>query len=415
LQVRLDEFERGEKMNGDFYPQKRVLMGPGPSNVPDRVLGAMSRPVIGHLDPQFLEIMNEVQSLLREVFQTENQLTIPISGTGSAGMEASVVNFVEEGDAVLVGVHGVFGQRLAEEVRRCGGQLTTVEARFGEPLDPDLLRRAAEKCRPKIIVVVHAETSTGVLQPIEPISETCRDFEALLLVDTVTSLGGHPVSVDQWGIDICYSGTQKCLSCPPGLAPFTASPQALDCLNTRGTKCRSWYLDLSLVRDYWGDERTYHHTGPVSMIYALREALLVMTEEGLQRRWSRHQKNHQGLVAGIEAMGLKMHVSPEFRLWSLNTISIPHGVEDVRLRKQLLNDFDLEIGGGLGELQGKVWRVGLMGETSRSHNVLYFLHALEKCLRQQGHSCPSGAGVAAASELLGHSPPTETQEPGNRS
>ena len=394
-------------MSDDFNPPQRILMGPGPSNVNPKVLEGMGKPVIGHLDPEFVRLMNEVQQLLRTVFQTSNQLTLPLSGTGSAGMEAAVANFVEEGDPFLVGVHGVFGQRLAEEARRCRGQVTTVEAPFGEPLNPDDLRAAAEKCRPKVVAVVHAETSTGVLQPLEPIKEICEDFDALLLADTVTSLGGHPVAIDSWGVDICYSGTQKCLSCPPGLAPFTASERALERLHSRTSKCQSWYLDLSMVCQYWGEKRTYHHTAPISMIYGLREALRIVVEEGLQNRWNRHQKNHLGFVAGIEAMGLKMHVSREFRLWSLNTVAIPETVNDLEVRQQLLSDFDIEIGGGLGELQGRVWRVGLMGETSRSRNILYFLHALEKCLRRQGFQCPNGAGVAAASEILGRLSVTE--------
>jgi alanine-glyoxylate transaminase/serine-glyoxylate transaminase/serine-pyruvate transaminase len=361
----------------------------------------MARPLVGHLDPEFLEIMNEIQELLRELFQASNRLTIPISGTGSAGMEAAVVNFVEPGDRVLVGAHGVFGQRLAEEMNRCGADCTVIPAPFGEPLDMEMIRKAAQKCRPRIIAVVHAETSTGVLQPITPFREICDEHESLLLVDTVTSLGGHPVAVDSWGIDICYSGTQKCLSCPPGLSPLTVSPKAEEYLRLRKSKCQSWYLDLKLVQNYWGEDRTYHHTAPISMNYGLREALEIIADEGLQARWNRHQKNHYGLVAGLEAMGLKMQVKPEFRLWSLNTVQIPEGVDDVKTRKQLLSDFNLEIGAGLGDLAGKVWRVGLMGETSRTRNVLYFLHALEKCLASQGFQCLPGAGVAAASDVLG--------------
>jgi len=316
-------------------------------------------------------------------------------------MEAAVANFVEEGDSMLVCVNGVFGQRLAEEGRRCRGRVTTVETPFGESVVPEAIQKAAEECRPKIIAAVHAETSTGVLQPLGPIREICDRYDSLLLVDTVTSLGGHPVAVDNWGIDICYSGTQKCLSCPPGLAPFTASERAVENLVSRTSKCQSWYLDLSMVCQYWGEERTYHHTAPISMIYGLGEALRIISEEGLQKRWNRHQKNHLGLVAGIEAMGLKMHVAPEVRLWSLNTVAIPEEISDLQVRQQLLSDFNIEIGGGLGPLQGKVWRVGLMGESSRSRNVIYFLHALERCLLNQGFRCPDGAGVAAASDILG--------------
>lgn len=376
---------------------ERLLLGPGPSNVSPRVLEALSRPLLGHLDPAFISLMNEIQELSRQVFETSNRLTIPISGTGSAGMETAVVNFVGPGVRMLVGVHGVFGGRIAECARRAGGDVTTVEAPFGEPLDPDTLARAARQTPPHVIAVVHAETSTGVLQPLEPISEIAREHDALLLVDAVTSLGGHPVSVDARGIDICYSGTQKCLSCPPGLSPVTISDRAS---RRFVDKCQSWYLDLSMLAAYWGADRTYHHTAPISMNYALREALGIVLEEGLENRWRRHSFHHRALVAGVEAMGLQMHVRKENRLWSLNTVRIPEGVADAKLRSQLLTEFNIEIGGGLGSLAGKVWRVGLMGENSRAQNVLYFLHALEECLASQGFKC-SGSGVAAASEALG--------------
>ncbi len=374
----------------------RLLLGPGPSNVSPRVLGAMSRPLLGHLDPDFLKIMNEIQDRLRQVFQTSNGLTIPISGTGSAGMEACVANFVEEGDSVLIGVNGVFGQRLADMVSRHGGSPTLVESAWGDPVDEKGMLEAAQKCKPRIVAVVHAETSTGVLQPVEPFREICDRFDSLLLVDTVTSLGGHPVEVDSWGIDLCYSGTQKCLSCPPGLGPITVSAKAEQRLKERTSKCKSWYLDLNLVNSYWGSDRTYHHTAPISMNYALLETLNMVMEEGLQQRWDRHRRNHQALVAGIEGLGLRMYVAPEHRLWSLNTVTIPEGVEDAQVRSQLLSEHNLEIGGGLGELAGKVWRVGLMGENSRSQSVLHFLFALEKCLKKQGFQCQPGAGVQAA-------------------
>lgn len=373
-------------------------MGPGPSNVSSRVLRAMSRPLVGHLDPDFIQMMNEIQELLRTIFQTSNPLTLPLSGTGSAGMEAAVANLVEEGDSVLVGVNGVFGQRIAEMVRRNGGHCTEVSTAFGEPLKREAMMEAAEECEPRIIAVVHAETSTGVLQPLEPIREICDRFESIFLVDAVTSLGGHPIDVDGSKIDVCYSGTQKCLSCPPGLAPFTLSAVAEDKVRNRNSKCKSWYLDLNLIGSYWGDDRVYHHTAPISMNYAFHEALSIVVEEGLEQRWQRHEKNHKALVAGIEEMGLRMHVDPDCRLWSLNTVSIPEGVDDLEVRSQLLNDFQLEIGGGLGELAGKVWRVGLMGENSRAENVLKFLLALEICLKSQGFRCTSGAGVRAATE-----------------
>ncbi len=385
-------------MDSDF-PQlpERLLLGPGPSNVPARVLEALSRPLLGHLDPAFLALMNEIQELLRSVFETANRLTIPVSGTGSAGMEAALVNFVGPGDPILVGAHGVFGGRIADCAQRCGGEVTTVRAPFGEPLDDAQMARAAEQCRPKIVAVVHAETSTGVLQPLEPIRRICDRYDSLLLVDCVTSLAGHSVGIDRHRVDIAYSGTQKCLSCPPGLAPVTVSDKARECLVER---CQSWYLDLGMVASYWGQERTYHHTAPISMNYALREALAIVVEEGLEARCERHRMHHRALVAGVEALGLTMHVDPQFRLHPLNTIRVPQGVDDARLRSQLLNQFDLEIGGGLGELKGKVWRVGLMGENSRPQPLLYFLHALEKSLKDQGFQATPGAGVRAAGEVL---------------
>lgn len=377
----------------------RLLLGPGPSNVSSRVLTAMSRPLLGHLDPEFLEIMNSIQDKLRQVFQTSNALTIPISGTGSSGMEALVANFVEDGDSVLIGVNGVFGQRLAEMVRRHGGSPTLVESSWGDPVDEKGMLEAAQKCNPRIVAVVHAETSTGVLQPVEPFKEICDQFGSLLLVDTVTSLGGHPVEVDSWGIDLCYSGTQKCLSCPPGLGPITVSEKAEQWLRQRTSKCKSWYLDLNLVNSYWGEDRTYHHTAPISMNYAFLETLNLVIEEGLQKRWERHRLNHQAFVAGIEGLGLQMFVAPAHRLWSLNTVTIPEGIDDAKIRAQLLSDHNLEIGGGLGELAGRVWRVGLMGENSSSENVLYFLFALGKCLKKQGLKCDPGAGVQAAASF----------------
>lgn len=360
----------------------------------------MSRPLLGHLDPAFLNLMNEVQDLLRMVFRTENRMTIAVSGTGSAGMECAVSNFVEEGDSVLVGVHGVFGKRIAECARRAGGQVVEVSSPFGQPLDLDALAQAAEECRPRLIAAVHAETSTGVLQPLQPIREICDRNGALMLVDAVTSLAGHPLLIDEWEIDICYSGTQKCLNCPPGLAPLTASPKAMKKLQQRRTSVRSWYLDLSLLASYWGDDRAYHHTAPISMNYALREALQLIAEEGLQARWDRHRRNHEAFAAGIEAMGLRMHVQPEYRLWPLNTVAVPEGVDDAALRKALLDDFNIEIGGGLGDLKGKVWRVGLMGRNSSPSSILVVLHALEACLRRAGCECPPGQGVAAAAQAL---------------
>ena len=377
-------------------PTERILMGPGPSNVHPRVYRALAAPLIGHLDPEFLEIMEDNKTLLRTVFQTENRLTIPVSGTGSSGMETCLVNVVEPDDRVLICINGVFGQRMLDVAQRCGAQVTTVEAAWGEAIQPEKVAAALENGPFKLVGIVHAETSTGVLQPLEDIAGMVHNHNALFLVDTVTSLGGVEVQVDKWGIDLCYSGTQKCLSCPPGLAPITLNERSMEVLRTRRTKVQSWYLDLSMIEQYWGAERVYHHTAPVSMNYALREALVLISEEGMEPRWARHQKNHQALVRGIEAMGLEMLVEPAVRLPSLNTVKVPEGVDDALVRSYLLKEFNLEVGGGLGDLKGKVWRVGLMGHTSTVQNVVIFLTALEAALRSQGTKVVAGAGVPAA-------------------
>ena len=384
----------------ELKPSSRLLMGPGPSNVHPRVLRAMATPLVGHLDPDFLEIMDDTQALLRFVLQTSNRLTIPVSATGSAGMEAAFCNVIEPGDAVLIGVNGVFGTRMCDVAERCGATVHRLEASWGEVFDPQQVADALKRTPVKVVAMVHAETSTGARQPLEEMGTVVHEQGALLLVDTVTSLGGCPVEVDSWGLDVCYSGTQKCLSCPPGLAPLTLNEKAVEVLQSRQTKVQSWYLDLTMVEQYWGQERTYHHTAPVSMIYALREALRLIHEEGLETRFQRHERNHRALVAGVEALGLKMHVAPENRLWTLNTVCIPAGVDDAAVRGRLLHQFNIEIGGGLGALKGKVWRVGLMGESSTLNSVLLFLAALEHCLSQEKHPVPAGAGVAAANAVL---------------
>jgi len=378
----------------------RILMGPGPSDVDERVLLAMARPLMGHLDPEFLEIMDATQAMLREVFGTRNRMTIPVSGTGSAGMEASIVNLVEPGDRVVVGVAGVFGQRLAEQARRNGAEVVTVETEWGTALDPEAIEAALVDADTRLVAVVHAETSTGVLQPLEGIAAAVREQGALLVVDAVTSLGCHPVGVDVTGIDVCYSGTQKCLSCPPGLAPVTFGDRALERIRDRSAPVRSWYLDMSLLEGYWGSgERAYHHTAPVSMIYGLHEALRIVVEEGSEARARRHRRNHLALVAGLDAMGIPMQVrDPERRLWSLNAAQVPDGVDEAAVRSWLLQRHGIEIGGGLGPLAGKVWRIGLMGTASTPSNVLLLLGALEGALHEQGHEVPAGAGVAAATE-----------------
>ena len=383
----------------DIDPGQRVLMGPGPSDVPPRVLQALSAPCIGHLDPVFLSIMNETQALLRHLFQTENELTIAVSGTGSAGMEACFVNLVEPGDEVVVCVNGVFGTRMCDIVGRLGGNLIRVDAPWGKTIDPNAVRDAVKGKSPKVLAIVHAETSTGVCQPLEEIKTIASEAGALFLVDMVTSLGGMEVSLDKMGIDAAYSGTQKCISCPPGLSPVSFSPAAMEVLKQRKTPVSSWYLDMSMVSSYWGNERKYHHTAPINMNYALREALRLIAEEGLEARFARHLLNHRALVAGVEAMGLSMLVAEGERLPMLNAVCIPDGADDLKVRKALLNDFGMEIGGGLGDLAGKVWRVGLMGHASRRRNVVLFLSALETILKAQGASITPGKALDAAAAV----------------
>ncbi len=378
-------------------------MGPGPSDVDPRVLEAMSRPTIGHLDPAFLEILNEIRQLLQYTFLTRNEMTLAISGTGSAGMETCVVNLIERGDPMLVCVNGVFGQRMADVAERCGAKVATIEADWGKAFAPGQIADALKTRPAKIVGIVHAETSTGVCQPLEEISEIVHEHGALLLVDTVTSLGGTKVDVDGWRIDACYSGSQKCLSCPPGLAPVTFGEAAMKVIESRKTKVQSWYLDMSMIRQYWGSERLYHHTAPVNMNYALLEALRMIKEEGLESRWGRHLTNHKILRAGLAAMGIRYLPEPGHELPMLNAVSIPDGVDDVTARKQLLNEFNIEIGGGLGAFKGKAWRIGLMGSACTISNVMLVLSAIEKCLADQGVKLKPGAGVAAAVKQAGES------------
>lgn len=382
----------------DFFAPQRLLLGPGPSTVHPRVLRAMSTPLIGHLDPMFLGVMNDIQTLLRQVFATTNPFTIAVSGTGSAGMEAAIVNVVEPGDRVIVGINGVFGTRLATIIERCGGKALRVEAPWGQVIEPDTIAAVLRQSGPvKAVVLVHAETSTGAWQPIEPIGTLCRQYNALLIVDAVTSLGGMPVEVDQWGIDVCYSATQKCLSCPPGLAPLTLSSRARSALKTRQTPCQSWYLDLSLIADYWEEQsRAYHHTAPISMNYALREALRLVEEEGLPARFARHQLNSRALVAGLMALGLTPLPPPDRRLPTLVCVTVPTHIDEAAVRAELLQRFRIEIGGGLGPLKGKVWRIGLMGESSTEANVLTLLNALEEIGIRSGWVSTPGAGLQAA-------------------
>lgn len=382
---------------GQLNPGYRLLMGPGPVETSPRVLRAMSSNMLGHLDPQFMEIMNETMELLRFTFQTGNELTLPMSGTGSAGMETVLVNLLEPGDKAVICVKGVFGQRLRDIAGRCGAQVISVEAPWGTAIEPAQVKKAlAEVGGAKLVAIVHAETSTGVLQPLEEISQIAREYGALMVVDAVTSLGGVELKVDEWGIDACYSGTQKALSCPPGLSPVTLNEQARAIIGKRKNKVQSWYLDLSMIQNYWGKERVYHHTAPINMIYGLREALLIIKEEGLEPRFARHKLNSQAFIKGIEAMGLNMVVAEGYRLPTLNTVKIPAGVDDAGVRKFLLEKYGIEIGGGLGDFKGKAWRVGLMGESSKRAYVLLLLTALADAMGQQGYKADIGAALEAA-------------------
>jgi len=363
-------------MAGELNPTARFLMGPGPSDVHPRVLKAMATPMIGHLDPQFLQIMDGVKQMLRDLFKTKNELTFAVSATGSAGMETCFVNLLEPGDEALVCVNGVFGNRMCDNVERCGAKLVRVDAPWGKHIDPADVKKAIDKSRPKLVAVVHAETSTGVRQPLEEISKIVHEAGALFLVDTVTSLGGIDVRIDEWDIDAVYSGTQKCLSCPPGLSPVSFGPRALKAMDKRKTKVQSWYLDLSMLRKYWeGAKRVYHHTAPVSMAYALYEALRLVFEEGLEARFERHRRIHGLLRDGMESMGFEFIVAPEYRLPMLNSVRIPKGVDDVAVRSKLLNEYNIEIGAGLGDFAGKVWRIGLMGCSCTENHVNMLLAA----------------------------------------
>ena len=380
-------------------------MGPGPSLVHPRVLQALSQPLVGHLDPVFLGLMDTIQGSLRSLFQTGNEFTVALPGTGSAGMEAAIANLIEPGDRAIVGINGVFGSRLSTMIERSGGIPVPLEAPWGQIISPDALHDALSRGGPvKAVVLVHAETSTGVRQPLEAVGALCRAHGALLIVDAVTSLGGIPVEVDTWGIDACYSGTQKCLSCPPGLAPLTMSPRAMEIIRRRHTPCRSWYLDLSLIAEYWNDRsRAYHHTAPISMLYGLHEALRLVHEEGLLPRFTRHRLNGDALVAGLEPLGLIPLPSNAHRLPMLTCVTLPDRIDDTLVRTQLLRDHGIEIGGGLGPLRGRVWRIGLMGESCQQAHVLTLLNALEGIFAQQGWLDQPGRAVQAAVETYTHS------------
>lgn len=363
-----------------LHVPQRLLLGPGPSNADPTVVAAMNHQPIGHLDPAYLAMMDEVQELLRYAWQTQNPLTYAVPGTGTAAMEATLANTVEPGDVVLVGVKGYFGHRLVDMAGRYGGDVRTIHKPWGEAFDLAELRSALEAHRPQVLALVHAETSTGVRQPLEGVGALCREFNCLLIVDTVTSLGGVPVFLDQWQVDLAYSCSQKGLSCPPGISPFTMGERAIAKLQNRKTKVANWYLDANLLQKYWGPERVYHHTAPVNMTYALREALRLLAEEGLEARWQRHQRNAERLWEGLAELNLSCHVPAQLRLPTLTTVRVPEGVDAKAVSRTLLNDYNIEIGGGLGDLAGQVWRIGLMGANSQPENVDRLLQALEKVL-----------------------------------
>ena len=386
-----------------FHPPQRVLMGPGPSDVSPRVLKALSRPTIGHLDPVFVSLMDEMKVLLKYAFQTGNELTMPVSAPGSAGMETCFVNLVEPGDKVIVCQNGVFGGRMKENIERCGGIAVMVQDDWGRAVDPQKLEDAL-KANPdaRIVAFVHAETSTGAQSDAKTLVAIAHKYHCLTIVDAITSLGGTPLKVDEWDIDAIYSGTQKCLSCTPGLSPVSFSAQAQEKIKNRKTKVQSWFMDLNLVMGYWGGatKRAYHHTAPINALYGLHEALVMLQEEGLQNAWARHQKNHLALRAGLEAMGLKFVVPEDERLPQLNAISVPEGVDEAAVRTILLSDYNLEIGAGLGAMAGKVWRIGLMGHASNPRNVRLCLGALDDVLGRLKAPIHRGVAVDAANQAL---------------
>lgn len=381
-----------------FQAPNRILMGPGPSDVSERVLKALSQQTIGHLDPQFVTLMDEIKQLIQYAFQTKNELTIPVSAPGSSGMETCFMNLVEQGDQVLVCINGVFGMRMKEVASRAGAKVQTVEFDWGQAVDPKTVDEyLSNHSEISMVAFVHAETSTGVLSDAKAICEIAHKHNCLAIVDAVTSLGGSELRVDDWQIDAIYSGTQKCLSCIPGLSPVSFSELAIEKIKKRTQKNYSWFLDLNLVMDYWGAnvKRTYHHTAPVNSLYALHESLLILKEEGIENAWLRHRQNHEALVIGLEALGLEMLVSPTIRLPQLNAVKIPDGIDDASVRAYLLNEFDLELGAGLGKFAGNAWRIGLMGNGCSQKNVNYCIASLGTALKEQGFECDTENALKA--------------------
>jgi alanine-glyoxylate transaminase/serine-glyoxylate transaminase/serine-pyruvate transaminase len=385
----------------ELQPPVKVLLGPGPSSVHPRVLQALSLPVMGHLDPAFFQVMDDVCEMLRQVFHTKNTMTVPISSTGTGAMETACANIIEPGDEVLICRNGYFGIRLGDIAERCGATVHLMDTPWGKAVDPQMLKDDLKK-HPglKAVGVVHAETSTGVLSDMKELVEVIHEAGALAIVDAVTSLGGHEVKMDDWGIDVCYSATQKCLGAPPGLAPISLSEAAMDVVSKRPTKVQSFYFNLKDLEAYWNQTRAYHHTSPINMTYALREALRMMMEEGQENRINRHARVAAGLRAGAEALGLSLLAEEGHRLNPLTTVSVPEGIEDAKVRRALLNDYDIEIGGGLGEFAGKAWRIGLMGESARERNVFALLSALETLLHKEGYEVAFGSSLSAAQRAI---------------
>jgi len=385
----------------EFQPPSRILMGPGPSNVHPRVLQAMTAPILGHLDSQFFEVMEDVCDMLRQVYHTDNYMTLPLSSTGTGAMEASCVNLLEPGDTAIICRNGYFGDRLADIAKRCGAEVFVVDSSWGNPVDIEALDEELNK-HPKVKMVgmVHAETSTGSLSPLTGAIEMAHEHDALIVVDAVTSLGSHDVRMDEWDIDVCYSASQKCLGAPPGLAPISLGSRAMAVINERRTPVQSFYFNLKDLQAYWSETHAYHHTSPISMTYALRESLRMMMEEGINERLKRHARTSAALRAGVEALGLEVLADPQYRLNPLTAVLIPAGVDEAVVRRKLINDYNIEIGAGLGDLQGKVWRIGLMGESARESNVFAFLSALERILPDQGYEVAYGSSLAAAQQAL---------------